>query len=79
MLEVYAIKVPIEYKEKVLKVTQRVELNKHSADIKDIKFLFKIYLEYLAPHDKQDIYCRACRSKVCGIFFSIVRTWNKQN
>lgn len=71
MLEVYEKKIPLEIKAEVLEVTKRVQKNKLSANLNDIKFLFKIYLEYLAPHDKQNINCRACRAKVCGIFFSI--------
>jgi hypothetical protein len=79
MLEIYAKKIPIELKAEVLETINRVERNKIRAARKDVKYLFEIYKQYLAPHDKQNIDCKACRAKVCGIFFSIARTWKTKN
>jgi hypothetical protein len=76
-MEIHANKIPEEEIEDVKKVVQRVQQNKFKADLADVKYLFKVYHKYIAPHDKQNVDCRACRSKVCGIFFSILRTWNK--
>jgi hypothetical protein len=79
-MEIYAQKIPEEMKADVLNVASRVQRSKISASLEDVKYLFKVYKEYLAPHDRQNIDCKACRAKVCGIFFSILRTWkNKKN
>lgn len=79
MLEIYAKKIPIELKAEVLEVVSRIERNKTNAERQDIKYIFDVYHNYLAPHDSQNIDCRACRAKVCGIFFSILRTWKQTN
>jgi hypothetical protein len=78
-MEIYAQKVPEEVKSDLIAVIKRVEQNKIQANKKDIEYLFKIYHEFLAPFDKQNINCKACRAKVCGVFFSILRLWNKTN
>lgn len=79
MLEIYSKKIPIELKNEVLKVAEKVQRNPTKANRKDVKYLFYIYHNYLAPQDSQNIDCRACRAKVCGIFFSIIRTWKQTN
>ena len=77
-MEIYANKIPAEMVEDVKTVVNRVSKNRLRADRKDVEYLFKIYHEYLAPYDKQSIGCRACRAKVCGIFFQILNVWNKK-
>lgn len=76
-MNLHAEKIPEEIKEEVLRVVRRVEANKIRAEREDIKYLFDIYHEYISPYDKQNIDCRACRAKVCGIFFTILYEWTK--
>jgi phage antirepressor YoqD-like protein len=52
-MEIHANKIPEEEIEDVKKVVQRVQQNKFKADLADVKYLFKVYHKYIAPHDKQ--------------------------
>lgn len=78
-MEIYAQKVPEEIKPDLIPIIKRVRCNRLGCSKKDIEYLFEIYHTYLAPFDKQNIDCKACRAKVCGIFFSILRIWTTTN
>jgi hypothetical protein len=76
-MKIYADKLPEEIHEDLKTVILRVKQNRLRAKTEDIKYLFAIYHEYLAPYDNQNVDCRACRAKVCGIFFSILNEWTE--
>ena len=75
MIDIYIKKIPEQLKPELIEIIKRVQLNKFRAPRTDVEYLFNFYKTYLAPHDRQDIECRACRAKVTGIFFQILRTW----
>lgn len=78
MFEEYAAKIPADDVEKVKAAVEHCRENKLRADRETVKYLFDIY-KTLAPHDRQKIDCRACRSKVIGIFIQIVKVWQNNN
>lgn len=75
MIDTYAIKIPVEKRAKVLKIALSVQANKYSPKKEELEYLFSIYNEYLSPYNEQRIDCSACRAKVCGIFFQIIKLW----
>ena len=75
MFAEYAAKIPAEIKDKVKAAAEHCRDNRLQADADKVAFLFDVY-KILAPHDRQKITCKACRSKVIGIFIQILKVWN---